>query len=97
MSRMIRFRLRSAFIVLTCVCLFTAYGGTYYQLSRRGMQEAEKYDMDGFLYVPMDDAFASEDLSAHYRRCTLFAPANWIDYNLLGGTTPIVSIIFRLS
>ena len=74
-----------------------AYVGTYYHLSRRGIAEAAEYGLEGFLYVPVDDVLASEDLSLHYRRCTLFAPANWVDRHVFGGPPPIRGMMFRLS
>ena len=92
-----RFRLRTLFICLTCFCALMAYSGTYYQLSRRGMVDAAEYEMDGFLYVPLHDVLASEDLSAHYRYCVVFAPVSWVDRNIFSGPSPIACIMFRLS
>jgi hypothetical protein len=66
-----------------------AYIGTYCHLSRRGMAEAAEYELAGFLYVPTDDVLASEDLSLHHQRCTLFAPANWGDHHVFGGPSPV--------
>jgi hypothetical protein len=73
------------------------YVSSYFYLSRRGIAEAEAYGMDGFLYVPAAEVFATEDLSGHYRRCRIYAPINWIDKNVFGGPSPIVGIIFHLS
>ena len=84
-------------MLLTCLGVVMAYAGTYYQLRQRGIAEAAEYGMDGFLYAPIDDVFASEDLSVHYQRMRIFAPANWIDRNCFGGPGPIGSIMFHIS
>jgi hypothetical protein len=73
-----------------------AYTGSYYRISRRGMAEGQEYDLDGFLYVPAKEAFASKDLRRHYQRRRFYAPANWVDRKLFGGPAPVLSIVFDL-
>jgi hypothetical protein len=73
------------------------YTSSYYFLSRRGMNEAATYGMDGFLYVPAADVFATENLSGHHSRCRIYAPLNWLDRTMFGGPTPVTGIMFRLS
>jgi hypothetical protein len=84
-------------LALVVVSLLSAYVGTYYRLSRRGMAEAAECNMSGFLYIPMSEAIETEDLSKHYVLCTIYAPLNWIDRQFFGGDYPISGITFRLS
>lgn len=95
--RSFRFRLRTFFIGVSLISFFVAYGAAYYQISRRGLTEAKEYGLVGFLYVPAEPVFASEDLSTHHQMAILFAPANWIDQQFFGGPPPITCILFRLS
>ncbi len=88
-KRRIRFRLGTAFVTITLVSTVLAYTGTYYRLSRRGIEEAAKYELKGFFYIPIDEAIASEDWSAHRRLGIFFAPANAIDQLIFGGPVPI--------
>lgn len=55
--------------VLAFLLLLATYIGSYAFLSRRGLREAKKYDMDGFLYVPLDDALRKKDLSRNNTSC----------------------------
>lgn len=96
-TRLPRFGLRTLLVFLACISIAMAYLGTYYQLRQRGIAEAAEYEMDGFLYAPIEDVFASEDLSVHYKRMRIFAPANWIDRNFFGGPGPIRGIMFHIS
>lgn len=91
------FRLRTFFICVTIFSVVVAYGAAYYQISRRGMAEAKNYVLIGFLYVPADQVFASEDLTSHHKLAVVFAPANWIDQHVFGGPPPVKCIMFRLS
>jgi hypothetical protein len=77
--------------------LLGLYVGSYYHLSRRGMQEAKQYNMRGFLYVPAGEVFETQDLSGHYFRMRLYAPVNWLDRTLFGSEGPVVCILFGLS
>jgi hypothetical protein len=62
-----------------------------------GVAEAAKYGMKGFLYVPADRVFATEDMSGHYIRCVIYAPLNWLDQNFFDGPCPVGDIMFHLS
>lgn len=90
-------RLRTLVVGLLATGIFLSYVGSYYWLSRRGMREAKVSKMPGFLYVPLDEAAATEDLSEHYRRTTFYAPLNWLDVELFGGERPIGNVIWRLT
>jgi hypothetical protein len=76
---------------------FFAYAGSYTYVSRRGMQEAQAYNMKGFLYVPMEEVFATQDLSQHEKLAKFYAPANWVDRTFFDGDGPIVCILWGLS
>jgi hypothetical protein len=93
-------RLRFRFwllVTLVVGLLLGVYVGTYYHLSRRGMQEARKYHLAGFLYVPAEEVFTTKDLSRHHFRAGLYAPLNWLDRTFFGGTGPVRSITWGLS
>lgn len=77
--------------------IIVAYGTSYYRISRRGIEEAKDYGLIGFLYVPAEKVFASEDLSEHYRFARFYAPANLVDQSLFGGPPPVRSIMFRIA
>jgi hypothetical protein len=77
--------------------LFTAYVGSYYHLSRRGMQQARLYGMKGFLYEPAEEVFAKQDLSRHHTLARLYAPLNWLDQTLLGADGPVAGFTWGLS
>src|SRR5687768_6904939 len=47
-----RFQLRTLFLAITAAAILAAYVGSYYRLSRRGLAEAQRYGLAGFLYVP---------------------------------------------
>ncbi|AGA24738.1 hypothetical protein Sinac_0290 [Singulisphaera acidiphila DSM 18658] len=83
-------------IVIVCSLMFT-YAGSYYRLSRRGMHQAQEFGLPGFLYVPFEDAAASENLTWHYTLATFYAPINWIDRAVFGAPSPWISITWRLS
>jgi hypothetical protein len=84
-------------IVVAVSSFVLAYVGSYYRLSRRGMLEATEYGVPGFLYVPIEEASASEDLSRHYAFAMAYAPLNWIDRNIFGAPPPAWCIMWRLS
>ena len=75
-----------ALLVFTSLAI--VYVGSYYYLSRRGMREAKAHDIDGFLYIPCDEAFITKDFTRHNRLDSFYAPLNWIDRRLFGGTEP---------
>ena len=74
-----------------------SYVGTYYQLSRCGMQEAKALNMKGFLYIPVQEAIGEEALSRHYALAQLYAPVNAIDQALTGADEPVRCMLFGLS
>jgi hypothetical protein len=77
--------------------LLSSYGGCYYRLSRRGLQEAEERGSDGlFYYVPVDGDLATEDLMRHRRLAWFFAPASLVDRHFFGGPQPVQGGILRL-
>ena len=75
-------------MALLCALLIVSYLATYYWLTRRERAQLEEYGIRGVLYVPLDEAFRTKDLSQHYRRAKFFAPANWIDQLLFDGDGP---------
>jgi hypothetical protein len=74
--------------------LLLAYVGSYAYVSRRGMREFDKYDMEGFLYVPLEEVNATHDLSQHELRASFYAPLNWLDRQCFGGEPPTLCILF---
>ncbi|MHC5543551.1 hypothetical protein ACYOEI_35455 [Singulisphaera rosea] len=92
-----QFRVRVLIVVEALSALMMAYVGSYYRLSRRGMDEAQKYGLPGFLFVPMADAAESRDLGYHYAIATFYEPLNWIDRMFFGTPSPWLSIHWRLS
>jgi hypothetical protein len=90
---------RRFWLLLTLIVTFllVPYVGSYYHLSRRGMEEAKAYHMHGFLYVPAEEAFSKRDLSEHYFRMRVYAPLNWLDQTLFGSDGPVSCILFGLS
>lgn len=82
---------------LIVVLLVATYIGSYVYLSRRGLHEAAKYGMDGFLYVPLDEAVQSKDLSRHQYLKLLYMPLNVIDHAVLGTNEPVTCMMFDLS
>ncbi|WP_169978758.1 hypothetical protein [Tautonia rosea] len=89
--------LRGLILLVAVSALVLSYPVSYHRLSRRGLQEAEIYGIEGFLYVPFEEAAASEDLSRHYALKAIYTPANWIDRTIFGGPYPTLCIIWRLS
>jgi len=76
--------------------LVLAYAGSYHHLSRRGLSEGVDYGVDGFLYVPFQEAQATEDLSRHLWLARFYAPANWVDRRFFGGAGPVECIMWRI-
>lgn len=94
-----RFQFSLRLMLLLCVGfgLLFLYAGSYYGISRRGMREAAKLELEGFLYMPYEDAAATHDLTRHHCLAIIFAPANWVDRVLFGGSGPIDGIRWGLS
>ncbi len=93
-----RFGLRTFFGIVSGLCLLTAYVGTYYHLSRRGVAEGAEYEFgNSFLYTPLEETCRTEDLTRHRILSFVYAPANWIDRVLFGGPEPATNIVFRLA
>ena len=84
-------------LAFVAALLLPPYVWTYYLLSRRGMAEARKYNLRGFLYVPLDDALKTQDLSRHHARMRLYAPLNWIDQKLFDAPGPVAGFTWGLS
>jgi hypothetical protein len=95
--RLFRCSLRTMLLCAVLTSVLAFYVGSYYYLSRRGMNEAARYGMNAFLYVPADKVLVTEGLSGHYIRCTIYSPLNWLDRNVFGGPSPVGGITFHLS
>ena len=91
-----RIRLRTLLVLVALSALLMAYAGRYIQLRERSRAETEEYGLVGILYAPAADVIETQDLSLHYRRCAIFAPANWVDRTFFGGDAPIACIMFSL-
>lgn len=50
---------RAILVGATVAAMFLAYVGSYYELSRRGLQEANALGLNGFLYVSFTEAEAN--------------------------------------
>ena len=84
--RRFSFGLKSAVAALLVFWILSAYVGSYYRLSRRGMRDAERYHGICFMYVPLEAFGTSDrDTEAHYRMQDFYDPLNWIDVHLFGG------------
>jgi hypothetical protein len=79
-------------IVGALALLLVLYVGSYFYLSRRGMQEAKKYNMPGFLYVPLEEVSQDKNLTRHYFLSKLYYPLNKVDQLLLHAKGPIVGM-----
>ena len=80
--------------ILVAACL---YVGSYCRLSREGMREAKEFELEGFLYVPFDEAAATEDLTKHHQLASFYAPLNWIDRTIFGADGPTKGILWRIA
>jgi hypothetical protein len=90
-----RRRRRVAVLAALLACA-SAYVGSYYRLSRRGIAEAAAHEADGFLYVSWDSVMATEDLTTHNVLYVIYWPLNWIDGKFFGGKSPM-TVDFRIS
>jgi hypothetical protein len=61
------------------------------------MREARAYNMKGFLYVPLEEALTSRDLSRHHALARLYEPLNFIDRSLLEADGPVAGFTWGLS
>jgi hypothetical protein len=91
------FTLRRTMIWGALAGLVFSYVGSYYHLSRRGMDDASRYGAPQFLYAPYHgDPVLNEEIECHYARMKWYAPLNWLDRTLLNGPSPRCCFI-RLS
>jgi hypothetical protein len=90
-----QFNLRLMLALCVVLGLLFAYAGSYYRISRRGMREAEEFEIAGFLYIPFNQAAATHDLTPHYRLAIFFLPANWVDQFVFGAPGPTGGILWR--
>jgi hypothetical protein len=88
-----RFTIRGLMILVAVSSLMLSYAGSYYRLSRRGMQEATLYGVPGFLYVPFQETAACEDLWRHHTLAWAYAPLNWLDQMIFGFPGPTTCIL----
>ena len=93
MRRRFQFRLRSLLVAVVFSAVVSAYAGSYYRLSRRGLQQS---GLPAILYVSIEEASASRDLAWHHALALFYAPANWVDRRCFGGK-PAVECVMRLS
>ena len=96
-ARRLQISLWRLIILVAISSAILAYVGSYYRLSRRGMDEARDYGLPGFLYVPFAAASASEDLRPHYALAYFYSPLNWVDRAVFGVPSPWIYITWRLS
>jgi hypothetical protein len=95
--RWFRLGLRTPFVMAAFATIVLAYAGSYYQLSRRGQLEAQSRGLPGFLYVPFEEAAATQDLSKHHRLAVFYAPINFLDRSLFPSHSPVDGIMWRLA
>ena len=94
--RWLRFSLRTLFALIATASLLMAYVGSYYWLSRRGMEQAKVMQSPGFLYVTWEEAAATRDLSWHRMLAQFYAPLNLIDQKAFGAKGPITGVTWGL-
>lgn len=82
---------------MAATLILLIYSACDYRLSRRGLEEAPRVGLDGFLYVRFAEAAAAEDLTAHRWLALFFAPANRVDRLFNRGHYPVDCIMWRLS
>jgi hypothetical protein len=93
-----RMTVRRWMIVVGLAALAFAYLGSYYRLSRRGMDEAAAFGCDGsFFYISFDEAvrIGNQANALHQARRSWYAPLNWIDRKIYGAPAPEVRIMFK--
>jgi hypothetical protein len=94
--RWFRFSLRTLLLAVMAAALLLAYVASYHRLSRRGMQEAKAVHLPGFLYVALEDAVSSKDLTWHHRLAVFYAPLNQLDRWAFDSPHPITCIMWDL-
>jgi hypothetical protein len=83
--------------VVVLSCCFALYVGSYYHLSRRGMEEAKPLN-SFFFYVPMKEIGPdTPGLKRHYFLRRLYDPINTVDRACFGGDSPCGGITWSLS
>jgi hypothetical protein len=96
--RRFQFRTRTVLVGIAVLSIAMAYVGSYDRLKRRGMRQAVEYGYPGgFLYVPFEEAAASQDLTRHYAWAAFYEPLNSVDRTVFGGPSHWVSFLWRLS
>ena len=80
---------------LVAVLLFVAHVGSYLWLSRRGYEEADRYNMCGFYYFFPEDTDAWRQ--KNYGCVELYAPLNYVDRALGTGRGPASEPLWGLS
>jgi hypothetical protein len=76
------------------VAFFSLYVASYTVLSRRGFKEAERYRMEGFYFVPVDNPAM---FRVHSALTLLYAPLIWLEQAAGTGRAPSSSPMFELS
>jgi hypothetical protein len=92
-----RFRLRTVAVIFVLFSLLFAYAGSYYRLSRRGMREAKIHDIDGFCYLPLEQAMYSKDIATQSAYILFYFPANFVDVRFFGGKSATLILDERVS
>jgi hypothetical protein len=77
--------------------LLTFYVGSYAVLSRRGMEEAERCNMQGFYYFFPDPEGKGAWRAKHFTCCWLYSPINAIDQAIGLGKCPAREPFWGLS
>jgi len=92
----LQFTIRQIMLTAVVTAVLTAYFGSHYRLSRRGIREAPEFGIVGFLYVPVQIVTEDRGLSTHYALMILYAPLNWLDHKIFGAPGPTICLM-RLS
>ena len=82
-------------LALLAVFLLGAYVGAYWGLSRRGYDEASRYNIQGFYYFLPEDT--DQWRSRHFNCVWLFFPLNTVDRWVGLGRPPGQEPLWRLS
>jgi hypothetical protein len=91
-----RFSLRGAMIAFVLLGLLFAYLGSYYRISRRGMEEAAEMEIKGFLYMPIQELETDKRMIKHYSLSAFYLPANLLDQAFTGAPGPVKCILWTL-
>ena len=96
-----RFRLRTVLLLVAFVALLSAYVGSYYRISRRGIDEAGPDNY--WMYVSQSDVRTDLDndrwefLDRHYFYRRVYAPACWVDQTVFGTPQPVRGGTWKLT